>query len=407
MIRKYIWVMVLFAIIPVVTLADNPQYTCPMHPHYISDEMGTCPICGMDLVPVKGEYNTPTGHNMSHVMEQDEHTRMSVIIAPETIQNMGVRIEKAQITEFGKNIRSYGLVSENIRLQQDISSRVDGWIEELEATAEGDVVKEGDLLFTLYSPELVSSQQDYISALVSGSKGRIDSAKKRLKSLGVQEKVLSGLKKNRKKLDNIPFYATANGVISKLNIKTGSHVKSGMQIAEIQDYSSVWINVSVAEKDLRFLNKSSSATVSFPNLGGKKHIGQIDYIYPTINSTSRTGQVRLVLDNPEGILRPGAYTDVDFETDIEKRLSVPSEAVLKSSEGDFVVVAEGDGRFQPRKVETGIHSLGHTAILSGIAQDDDIVVSGQFLIDSESSLRESFRKMQKAGASAGGRHEHH
>jgi len=329
-------------------------------------------------------------------MESDlAAAKASVVIAPETIQSIGVRTENAALASFGTNIRSYGLVTENVRNTYVISSRVAGWIEDLEITAVGDEVRKGDLLFTLYSPDLISAQQDYLAAIAAGNKGRINSSAKRLQSLGVGEKALKQIKAERRKLEQLPFYAETTGTVSQLMANKGSYVTPGMQIANIQDYRSVWIEVSVAEKDLQFLEKGGKATVTFPNLGNVERIAQIDYIYPTIDLDSRTGQVRLVLGNRDGTLKPGAYTDVLFETHVEKRLSIPSEAILKSSEGDFVIVALGEGRFQSQRIQTGIHNKGRTEVVHGLEEGEKIVVSSQFLIDSESALRESFRKLQK------------
>lgn len=375
-----------FAIYPV--WAETQQYTCPMHPHYISVEPGSCPICGMDLVEVESAEETKE-------TLYETPPRTAVTIAPEVIQNIGVRTEKVQMARFGTDVRSYGLVTENIRLLQDISSRVDGWIDTLEITAVGDEVKKGDLLFTLYSPELISAQQDYIAALTSGATGRIQSAARRLSALGVQPSFITQLKKSRESRQNVPFYAETGGAVSQLNVHQGSFVKPGMSIAKVQDYASVWIEASVAEKDLRFLSPGDKAMVTFPNLGGVARTGRIDYIYPTISPASRTGKVRLVLENTDGLLKPGAYADVEFETHVERRLAVPNASILKSTEGDFIIVAEGSGRFQPRKVTTGIRNKGQTEILSGLRDGEEVVVSSQFLIDSESALRESFRKMQK------------
>ena len=327
---------------------------------------------------------------------QNNHTRTAITIAPETIQNIGVRTEKAAIASFGTDVRSYGLITENVRLTQAISGRVAGWIETLNITAVGDEVKQGDLLFTLYSPDLISAQQDYLAAVATGIKSRINSSAKRLQSLGASQKTIAELRSSRKTFDHLPFYAETDGVISQLMIHRGSYVKPGMQIATIQNYSSVWIDVSVAEKDLQFLAQDSKATVTFPNLGNIERAARIDYLYPTIDENSRTGRVRLVLENTNGALKPGAYADIHFETDINKRLSIPSEAILKSSEGDFVVIALGGGKFQPQAVQTGIHNKGRTEIIQGLSEGEDVVVSGQFLIDSESALRESFRKMQVA-----------
>jgi len=426
-----ILLIVSFAVTP--AFAESDKYTCPMHPHYIAEEPGSCPICGMDLVPMAGEEEQTEEQNLSEeegekkilywVAPMDPNYKMdkpgkspmgmdlvpvygteggaskngrkAITIAPETIQNIGVRTQKAEAARFGTDVRSYGVVTENVREQDEISSRVGGWIEELKVTAVGDEVKKGDLLFTLYSPDLVSAQQDYIAAITAGSTGRISSSAKRLKSLGIQDQALEEIKKKRRKLQNVPFYAMVDGIVSKLNVKRGTFVKSGMQIAEIQSYATVWINVSVAEKDLGFLSKKMKTEVTFPNLSSEIRTARIDYIYPTIDKASRTGQVRLVLDNPDGILRPGAYSDVSFETISVKRLAIPAEAVLRASDGNYVVVALGNGRFQSRKVKTGIYNKGRVQILSGLNEGDDIVVSSQFMIDSESSLRESFRKMQQ------------
>lgn len=442
--RIFTWVFLALSFALFSPEAKAEQYTCPMHPHYISEEHGNCPICGMELVALEAEESTemsvpkgkssgekeilywvapmdpnfksdkpgksPMGMDLVPVYdegeEDNEEGRAVVRIAPETIQNMGVRKEKAQIIAFGKDIRSYGLVTENVRLKNDISSRISGWVEELKITAVGDTVKEGDLLFSLYSPELVSAQQDYLAALSAGVKGRISSSAKRLVSLGVQQKFINQLKKKRRKSQNVPFYAETNGIVSELMVNQGSYVKPGMHIAAVQNYSAVWINVSVAEKDLQFLSPKGKASVVLPNLGHVTRTAHIDYIYPTLDTASRTGQVRLVLDNTDGDLKPGAYADVTFETNIDKRLSVPSEAILKSSEGDFVVVALGEGRFQPRRVVIGVRSKGRTEVLSGLVEKDDVVVSSQFLIDSESALRESFRKFKKKPVD-GGEHANH
>ncbi len=331
--------------------------------------------------------------------------KATVVIPPETIQSIGVRTENAALASFGTNIRSYGLVTENVRNAYAISSRVAGWIEGLKITAVGDEVGKGDLLFTLYSPDLISAQQDYLAAIAAGNKRRINSSEKRLQSLGVGNKAREQIAAERRKLEQLPFYAETSGTVSHLMVNKGSYVTPGMQIASIQDYRSVWIEVSVAEKDLQFLEKGGKATVTFPNLGNVERIARIDYIYPTIDLDSRTGQVRLVLDNRDGTLKPGAYTDVLFETNVEKRLSIPSEAILKSSEGDFVIVALGEGRFRPQKIHTGIHDKGRTEVVHGLREGEKIVVSSQFLIDSESALRESFRKLQKVPT--GGGHAHH
>ncbi|MCF6198531.1 MAG: efflux RND transporter periplasmic adaptor subunit [Hyphomicrobiaceae bacterium] len=377
---------------------SGQKYTCPMHPHYIANEEGNCPICGMELVPLAGD-----DEDKSASAEQTgrgtagPRKRKPILIAAETIQNMGVRIAKVEKVAFGRQIRAYGIVKENEKMQQVVSNRLDGWIEELKVLAVGDPVKKGALLYKIYSPELFVSQRDYLSTI--RGKGRDSSRKRataqRLRSYGVQTKALRLLARKGKVMMKMPFYAESSGVVSKLMVAPGSFVKRGAMIAMIQDYSKVWLMVSIAEQDLGFLTKRSTAQVTFPTMKGRTTTARIDYIYPTVDATSRTGQVRLVIDNKDGRLRPGTYADVVFKVGTRQKLAVPTESLLRSETGRYVIMATGEGRFEPRNVKTGLTTEGLTEIVEGLNNGDDIVVSGQFLLDSESALRESFRKLQR------------
>ncbi|MBF0448097.1 MAG: efflux RND transporter periplasmic adaptor subunit [Magnetococcales bacterium] len=364
------------------------RYTCPMHPHYIAEEVGTCPICGMDLVPLE---SGPATTNAEDELEQ----RQAVTIPAETIQNMGVRYGQVEEADFGRRIRSFGMVMENERAQNVVSSRVPGWVEKLRITAVGDPVKHNEELYRLFSPELIAAQRDYLSAINSSESGRIRSTALRLESLGVDKRVLLKLRSKRSILEKVPFYAAYSGLVSRLDVRQGTYIKPGQSLATIQDYGTVWINTSVAEKDLARINLQTAVQVIMPHLPGRTLTAKLDYIYPTIDATSRTGTVRLVLDNADRALRPGAYADVVFEIGIDRRLAIPTEALLKSSEGNHVIVALGEGRFQPRSVRIGLSSNGYTEILAGLKNRERIVVSGQFMIDSESALKESFRKLQR------------
>lgn len=383
------WALALCLLVFAATVhAADTQYTCPMHPHYIADEMGTCPICGMDLVPLASGPAPATESG-------GEPGRAAVTIAPETIQNMGVRYGRAEPTLFGRRIRAYGMVAANERTRNEVSSRVAGWIEELGITAVGDPVKRGMLLYRLFSPDLVAAQRDYLSALERDSAERIRSAAVRLDALGVSAGLLAQLRKGRKLIERIPFYAGAEGTVSELRVSEGAYVKPGETLAVIQDYATVWINASVAEKDLAAIGPDTPVRVILPNLPGRVIETRVDYIHPTVDPASRTGTVRLLLDNADGLLRPGAYADVLFEVGVDRRLAAPDNAVLIGADGPYVIVALGEGRFQPRPVRTGKSSGGFTEIVDGLTEDERIVVSGQFLIDSESSLRESFQKLQR------------
>ena len=361
------------------------KWACPMHPHYIADEFGTCPICGMDLVKLEaGEQS---------FNPEAAETRTVITVAPEVIQNMGVRLGKAERSRFGRSVRSFGIVRENERLQTEMTARVEGWVEKLHVTAVGDEVKAGTKLFELYSPQLVVSQNDFLTS--GGIRGTQQRGLAQLRSFGVQPRAIEMIRQRKEPMQLVPFYADRDGIIAKLELKQGSYTKRGMMLAMIQDYSSVWLQVSVAEKDLGFISKSTPAAVSFPNLSGRSVNGKVDYVYPTVDTKTRTGQVRLVIDNPDGKIRPGSYADVSFQVDAEDRVAVPSEAVLQSGEGKYVVVSLGEGRFEPRAIETGLVTGRWTEIAKGVQEGEDIVVSGQFLLDSESALRESFTKLKR------------
>lgn len=368
-------------------LKARVKWTCPMHPHYIADDKGACPICGMDLVALDtGDGTAGTAGGPA---------RAAITIAPETLQTMGVRIAKAERTTFGRIIRSYGLVEDNQRLQTELSARLEGWIEDLRIRAVGDEVKAGDLLFTLFAPEFVVSQRDFLTALREGNRPRMESIKTRLRAFGMQDRAIAELQRRGEVLELVPFYADRDGTVAMIDLRPGSYVDRGTMLTRIQDYSQVWLMVGVPEKDLTFIRPSTPARVTFPNIPGREVFAKVEYVYPTVDPRTRTGKVRLVLDNPDGQLRPGAYADVAFEVDAEQRLAVPSEAILEGGGERYVVVSLGNGRFEPRVVRTGLTAGRWSEIAGEIVEGQDIVVSGQFLIDSESALRESFRKLER------------
>lgn len=371
----------------VVLYATEIKYTCPMHPHYISDTFGTCPICGMDLVEVETEDNA--GHEDEHGLKLPEYM----------IQRTGVRTSFVETAYFGRSIRSFGEVVVNRRLQSDIALRVEGWIEELVVSAEGDEVEPGSLLFRFYSPQLVSAEQDYLGALASGNRERIDATQDRLFSLGLGEKVIKQIRDNGEPIRALPFYAGQAGQVENIMVRQGSYLKPGSVALSIQGYTKVWVQVDLAEQDISFVTKDSRVDVSFPNLGISHQNVAIDYVSPKVDPATRTAQLRLIMDNPEGIIRPGAYADVMIMTDISPRLAVPYESVLKNKDGSYVIIQKENGLFQAREIETGLKYRGFVEVKAGLAAGEKVVTSGQFLIDSESSLRESFQRMEKLSLS--------
>ena len=395
------------------------QYTCPMHPHYIStDPNGTCPICGMDLVPAdkkessaSGEreilyYKHPMGKpDTSPVPKKDsmgmddipvyaDEAGAGVTVSPEMIQTMGIRTAPAEVRDFSRVLRAFGTVETNERLENATVSRLEGWIENLAVNAEGDTVRPGSLLYRVYSPDLIAAQKDYLNSIDIGNETRISSVRQRLRSLGMQEAAIRQLTESGKVIERVPVYAEAGGTVADLQVRDGDYVKPGTPILRLQSYSGVWIIASIPESDLPLVDTGVPVRLSFPSAPEAPDEGRIDYIYPTIDPKTRTADVRIEVDNASGYLRPGAYADITLNVGGQPRLSVPSEAIVIGSEGARVIVAEGEGRFSGRAVKTGVSSNGRTEILEGLQRGEMIVASGQFLLDSEANLREGLSKLE-------------
>lgn len=362
--------------------AQAQQYTCPMHPHYIStDPEGACPICGMDLVPVSAETGAAQGDG-------------SIGVAPEMIQTMGIRTVPTERVDFSQTLRAFGVVETDERLENVAASRLEGWIKELTVRAEGDTVRTGELLYRVYSPDLIAAQKDYLNSLEIGNETRIAAVRQRLRSLGMQDAAIERLTQDREVIEQVRVYAEAGGTVAELQIREGDYVSPGTPILRLQSYSGVWVMASIPETQLPLIDTGLPVRLDFPSAPDAPAEGRIDYIYPTIDPKTRTAQVRIEADNAAGDLRPGAYADITMELDGGARLSVPSEAILRDSRGAHVIVARGDGRFAGRAVRTGITANGRTEIVAGLSQGERVVASGQFMLDSEVNLREGFSKLQ-------------
>ncbi len=363
------------------------SYTCPMHPHYIAtDPNGGCPICGMDLVPVTTEAKGGSG----------------VSVSPEMLQTMGIRTAVVSVSDFNQALRAYGTVEPNTRLESMAASRLEGWISGLTVRAEGDRVRRGQRLYSIYTPDLIAAQKDYLASLQIGNARRIASVRQRLISKGMQESLVDRLSETRELIERVPVYAENSGVVTQLMVRDGDYLKPGDPILQLQAYDKVWVIASVPESDLPKMDIGKTANLNFESAPDAAKSGKVDYIYPTIDPKTRTARVRISVDNSSGSLRPGAYADIVFEAnDTEtsaSQLSIPSQAILRDSRGAHVIVALGEGRFAPRDITIGSSVRGRTEVLSGLTKGERIVASGQFMLDSESNLRERFSKLSAPAA---------
>lgn len=365
-----------------VYAADEPKkvlyWVAPMDPNYQRDEPGKSPM-GMDLVPVYDTGGSSSG----------------VTISPEVVQNLGVRTVKVERSRLWRGINTVGYVDYDEMNVSHIHLRVSGWIEHLSAHSEGDRFAKGDVLFELYSPELVNAQQEYIQALASGNKRLIRASNERLQALGILDKHIKQLKKTRKVQRVLPIIAEHDGVVSKLSVRHGMYVTPRNQVMSLADLSSVWMLVEVFEKQANWVKIGDPAEVTLSYLPGQVWKGKVEYIYPSLNPKTRALTVRLKFANPDELLKPNMFAKVKiFSGAKDNILIVPTEALIRTGDSDRLVSTNGKGVFESKTVQVGIESGDYSEIISGINEGEEVVVSGQFLIDSEASIRASMMRMR-------------
>jgi len=366
----------------------DPRYVCPMHPQIVRDEPGTCPICGMDLV--------------AKMVDAQAGKHPEVEIGNAVINSMGVRTREVVKQTLWKYIQTVGRIEYDETRLAHVHPRAAGWMETLDVRAEGDPIKNGQLIGRLYSEEILSAQVDFLIALdQSGGTGRVEKARNRLRLLGVTEATISQIQNRRESINTVPIVANADGVVTMLGVRKGMYVTPNMEILTIADLNRIWVLVDVYEHQIDWLTEGLSAEIRVPAYPGRVWEGKVEYIYPALDPKSRTLKVRLAFGNPDGLLKANMFAEVVIYGGPKREvLAVPAEAVIETGRRSSVVLALGGGRFQPVDVVTGMASNGLVEILSGLNAGDRVVVSGQFLIDSESSLQASFLRMGEAAPSA-------
>jgi Cu(I)/Ag(I) efflux system membrane fusion protein len=287
-----------------------------------------------------------------------------------------------------------GYVDYNEAKVSHIHLRTAGWIEHLATHSVGERFKKGDIMLELYSPELVNAQEEYVQALRSGNKQLIKLSARRLSSLGLVDKQIKKLRKTRQVLQTVPVYADQNGVVSKLSVRHGMYVKPSNKVMSLADLSSVWLLVDVFEKQANWVKVGDPAEVRLSYQPGKVWKGKVNYIYPSLDSKTRSLKVRLVFDNPGEMLKPNMFAKVKIFSGAKNNiLVIPTEALIRTGVEERVIISKGDGKFEPRTVTSGLESGDYIELLTGVIEGDQVVVSGQFLIDSEASLRGSMSRL--------------
>jgi Cu(I)/Ag(I) efflux system membrane fusion protein len=357
-------------------------WVAPMNPDFKRDKPGKSPM-GMDLIPVYGDNSAEIGEGPG-----------TIRISPDVVNNLGVRITQVMRQSLQTEIKTVGYVQYDEDKLIHVHPRVEGWVEKLHVKATGDPVKRGQALYTLYSPNLVNAQEELLIALQRKNERLIRATQARLKALDVSAWFITNLKKTRKVKQAVTFYAPQSGVMTMLNIREGFFVKPETSMMTIGVIDEVWVQAEIFERQAEQVKVGLPVTMTLSYIPGREWQGKVDYIYPTLDSSTRTLRVRLRFDNKDKALMPNMFTQVVIYTDSgEPILILPREAIIRTGDMDRVVLALGDGSFKSVAVKIGRSDNDNIEILEGLSDGDNIVASAQFLIDSESSKTSDFKRM--------------
>lgn len=363
-------------------------WLCPMHPSYTSDKPGECPICNMNLEPAP-EIEGPVAE-----VEGGVPGLVPVTVPSERTQLIGVRLARVERSSLGAGAPLIGFVAPDETRLRRVQLRVSGWVQSVAMDRTGETVRAGQPMLSLYSPELVQSEQEYLIAMGEGEggaghdQGAHEAARERLRRLGVPDDEVERLERERKPSSRLTLRSPVTGTVLERNVVEGQYVGADTPLFTVADLTRIWVLVDLYEMDLGRVRVGDRARFTADALPGRTFEAAIDFIYPTVSSETRTLKARLSLANPDGVLRPGMYGQVEVANRAASTsLVVPSEAVVNTGDVSYVFLARGDGRFEPRRVWTGRGDGDLITVLRGLAQGDTVVASASFLIDSESRLK--------------------
>jgi len=367
----------------------DTRYVCPMHPKIIKNKPGeTCPICGMDLVEKKIDLSS-TAHPV-------------VEVTSDIVQKMGVRTTKVEKGELWKFIKTVGYVQYNEHRLKTVSVGTSGWVENLSVRRLGLAVQKGQLLLELYSPEFLQVQKDFIESQKKDKSGTLKKYGERKESVGprdhlrymhVSESMMNEIARNKKPKHRLPIYAPMHGTIVRHNIQKHMYIPNDFPMITIADLTTVWIEANIYEHQLEWVQRNLTAEIEVKALPGQRFTGQLIYIYPELDPKTRTLKVRLLVPNPDQLLKPNMFAEVSiFGGPKKDLLKIPREALIVTGERESVILDLGNGKYQPVDVVAGMRSQSEVEILSGLKEGDNVVASGQFLIDSEANLQASFNR---------------
>jgi Cu(I)/Ag(I) efflux system membrane fusion protein len=423
----------------------------PMHPSYRSDRPGMAPDCGMPLEPVYANgaapaerrvlyyydpeqpgyrsenpgFNPETGNELAAHHEGDPPP--GALSVPRRKQQLiGVTYGTVEITPVARTIRAVGRVAADETRIHHVHAKIEGWIEDVAVGFVGQQVRKGELLFRLYSPDLLAAQQEYLLALRARDElararredtrrhaaALVEAARRKLALWDLTPEQIAELERTRQARRTLDFYSPAQGHVTQRNVFPHHQVKPETELYTIVDYSRVWVLADVYEADIPAVGVGMAATVHLPYAPGGSFPSRVSYVQPELDGATRTLKIRLELANPRLTLKPEMYVEVDLRVTGAPRLTAPAEAVLDAGHTHTVFVDRGEGYFEPRTVEVGERVGGRIVILHGLRPGERVVTSGNFLLDAESKLKSAAGAMSPAEASASGagspphRHDH-
>ncbi len=370
-------------------------WRAPMDPTYISDKPGKSPM-GMDLIPVyEGEEKTGSGSTIS--------------IDPAVVQNIGVRVAEVEVKKLHREIRTVAHVDYDEETLYRVNIKFSGWIEKLFVDKTGQAVRKGQPMLEIYSPELVATQEEYLlayknaqklsastePAVIHSANELLEAARQRLRLWDIDQREIDELEKSGKVRRTLTLYSPQDGIVIEKKAEEGMRVMPGMDLFRIADLRKVWVYAHIYEYDLPWVKVGDEVKMELPYIPGKMIRGVVKYIYPYLDKKTRDVKVRIEVDNPNLELKPQMYVNVIFEREMPIATAViPSEAVIRTGKRNLVFVALGGGKFEPREVTLGVQGEDNQyQVLAGLNGGEKVVVSAQFLLDSESRLQEAIQKM--------------
>jgi len=407
------------------TSVEETLYTCGMHPWIIQDHPGNCPICGMKLEPVHktaagaepkilfykstikpGETNAGPGKDSRGIdmipvyAEAPAANSASISLDPATIQMMNIQTTEITRGPLRRTIRTVGTIGYNETALSDVTTKFKGWIEKLEVDAMGQLVHRGETLFEIYSPELYGTEAEYL-AVLDATNADSAAALEKLRFFDISEAQIVDMAKTRKPSKTLAVVSAADGFVVEKNVVQGQMVEAGTRLYRLADLGIVWVFAQVYEQDLPYVQLGQEAVVKLSSMPDREFRGRVTYVYPEVDERTRTAKVRLEFENPGYFLKPGMFVSAQIVSELKPSvLLVPDSAVLRSGEKNTVFVALPGGKFEARTVNLGQSGeSSHYEVIAGLREGERVVQSGQFMLDSESQLREAIEKMgHPAGA---------